>query len=167
MLVKLAEAPITTEVTTFLETVYTDGKDTAIALSLGNISEADPLLLRIHSDCLSSHVFFYTGCDCRQQMYRAQEILAANGSGMIVWLDQEGRGNGHTAKVASEQWKARGMTQADAYLAAGYKADAREYGLAVKIIHSHSPKGIRLLTSNPNKAAAIRSLNVPFSSEAI
>lgn len=167
MIVKIIEGFLPTKCGDFVETVFTDGQNLAICLSIGNISGVDPLLVRIHSHCISSHVFFYTGCDCSGQMYRSQEAINRNGSGIIIWLDQEGRSNGHVAKIASELWKKKGLSQTDAYIAAGYIGDAREYGLAIKIIDYYAPKSIHLLTSNPWKLAAVKTLNVATTSEGI
>jgi GTP cyclohydrolase II len=167
MIYKIIEGTLQTEVGSFLESIYSDGKDTAICLTHGNVINTDQLLIRIHSHCISSHVFLYTGCDCREQMRKAQEKIIANGSGVIIWLDQEGRSNGHAAKIASEKWKLTGMTQSDAYVAAGFKADNREYSLAIKIINEFKPKSILLLTNNPNKKAAVMGVDINVITESI
>ena len=155
MIFKLIEAPLVTDYGSFVETVYTDGCDQAISIHMGDLSGEPPPLVRIHSHCISSHVFFGVGCDCRHQMALAQRLVAKEGRGLIIWLDQEGRANGHVAKLASEHWKALNFEQGDAYVRSGYLADRRDYSLAVKIIKHFSLASVRLITHNRAKNAAV------------
>jgi GTP cyclohydrolase II len=100
-------------------------------------------------------------------MLRSQQRIQAAGGGLIIWLDQEGRSNGHLAKMAAEKWKKLGHSQGEAYLASGYKEDNRDYSIALKILEHFKPRAIHLLTGNPLKAAAVSSLGVRVTTEEI
>lgn len=90
MIVRLQEGYLKTKFGTFLEVLYYDGQKESVALVMGDISNSENVLCRIHSSCLSAHVFNSIECDCREQMEMAQFIIEQEGRGIIIWLEQEG-----------------------------------------------------------------------------
>ena len=101
------------------------------------------------------HVFNSIECDCREQMEASQAIIEQAGRGVIVWLDQEGKGNGHLALLQSIPFK-KEFGQAAAYEKAGFKADARDYRAAVEILNDLKVKSIMLLANDTGKAEELR-----------
>lgn len=155
MLACIVKSEIKTDFGIFDEAIYTDGQNNAYCLSLGDVHYGQEIYIRIHSHCHSSHVFLGTGCDCREQMQRSQQIIQQQKLGLIIWLDQDGRANGYPAKVASEKWKKQGLSQDEAYIAAGFSPDKRNYDLAIKVIKSLNIKSAILLTNNKFKQKAL------------
>lgn len=145
------------------EIIYYDGKDEHIALVHGTIDGKHSIPCRVHSACISAHVFNSTECDCREQMALAQSIVQAHGCGVIVYLEQDGRGNGHVAKVASEALKRQGLTQSEAYERLGYTSDGRSFVRAAEILHELGVGSISLITNNPTKANDLRASNIAVS----
>src|SRR5262245_14803076 len=101
MIIRIAEGQLRTRFGTFWEILYYDGQQEMIALVMGNVRHGEEVLCRLHSHCLAGHVFNSIECDCREQMERAQALIEQRGAGVIIWLDQEGRGNGHLALLRS------------------------------------------------------------------
>src|SRR5262245_60734346 len=101
MIIRIAEGQLHTKFGTFLEILYYDGQQEMIAIVMGNVQHGEEVLCRIHSHCLAAHVFNSIDCDCREQMESAQALIEQRGVGVIIWLDQEGRGNGHLALMRS------------------------------------------------------------------
>src|SRR5262245_60159211 len=95
MIIRLAEGPLHTLFGTFQEVLYDDGPHESIALVMGQVAQSDEVWCRVHSSCLAAHVFNSVECDCREQMTLAQSVIAHEGRGLIIWLNQEGRGHGH------------------------------------------------------------------------
>lgn len=156
MVIKIAETPLQTKFGIFQEVIYYDGVKEAIALVKGDITNGENVLCRIHSSCISAHVFNSTECDCREQMLLSQYLIEKDGKGIIIWLDQEGKGNGHFALVKSVEYKNKGLTQTEAYAAMGFKKDARDFTRAGEIIKDLTVKSIRLLTNNPSKLDTLK-----------
>jgi len=119
MIVRLAEGPLRTRFGTFQEVLYYDGQQETIALVMGNVYQTEHVLCRLHSHCLAAHVFNSIECDCREQMELAQALIEHRGTGVIIWLDQEGRGNGHFALIKSRALQEQGMSQTEAYVQLG------------------------------------------------
>lgn len=154
MIIRLAEGPLHTRFGTFLEILYYDGQQESIALVMGNVARGTEVLCRMHSHCLAAHVFNSIECDCREQMEIAQALIEHQGMGVIIWLDQEGRGNGHLALLRSRALQAQGLSQTEACLRLGYAADARQYGRAAEILHD---LGLTvLMTNSPQKVESLR-----------
>lgn len=114
------------------------------------------MLCRVHSHCISAHIFNSVECDCREQMELAQRLIQVAGRGVVIWLDQEGKGNGHLALLASRQLKDAGSSQTDAYVQLGYAADARRYVRAAEVLRELGVRSITLMTNNPEKAGQLR-----------
>ncbi len=162
MISRLAERELKTKYGTYKEFLYYDGHVESIALVMGDAENGDDILCRIHSHCIGAHIFNSIECDCREQMEASQVLIEKEGRGVIIWLDQEGKGNGHLALMQSIPFKKAGLPQADAYVKAGYKADARSYRAAAEILADLRVKSIVLLANRQGKAADLRreSINV-------
>ena len=156
MMIRLAERPLTTKFGIFTEILYYDGQRESIALVAGNVAGQSDVLCRIHSACIGGHVFNSVECTCAEEMAAAQSAIQQRGNGVIVYLDQEGKGNGHLALMESIPYKKAGMSQADAYIKAGYKADARSYRPAANILEELKVTSVTLLTANPEKGNELR-----------
>jgi GTP cyclohydrolase II len=155
MNIRLATRDLKTKYGTFREVLYYDGQKESIALVMGDVEEAEDVLCRVHSACISGHVFNSVECDCAEQFEAAQEEIESAGRGVIIYLDQEGKGNGHLALIESIKYK-KEFGQAEAYVMAGYKADARSYRAAAEILADLQIKSIIMLTGNPEKAEDLR-----------
>ncbi len=155
MIVRLAQGPLNTRFGTFDQILYYDGQKESIALVMGQVAGQEGVLCRIHSHCISAHIFNSIDCDCREQMEASQKIIQQAGRGVVIWLDQEGKNNGHLAILKSRQLKAAGMTQSEAYMKLGYPADARTYRPAAEILEELEVRSIVLLASNPDKASSL------------
>jgi GTP cyclohydrolase II len=162
MMIRLAERELKTKFGTFTEMLYYDGRSESIALVMGDVANAEDVFCRIHSHCIGAHIFNSIECDCREQMASAQEMIQKEGRGVIIWLDQEGKGNGHLALMQSIPFKKAGDSQADAYVKAGFRADARDYRAAAEILSELKVRSIVLLANGGGKADELRrdSVNV-------
>jgi GTP cyclohydrolase II len=163
MTIRLADRELRTRFGTFKEILYSDGERESIALVMGDIRGATDVLCRIHSACLGGHVFNSVECECAAEMAAAQRVIKAAGRGVIIYLDQEGKGNGHLALMKSIPFKSAGATQAEAYEKAGYPADARSYRPATEILADLGIVSIELLTENSAKADDLRQLGITVS----
>lgn len=156
MSIRLAERELTTKYGTYKEILYYDGQQESIALVMGDIDRAENVLCRVHSHCIGAHVFNSIECTCREEMEASQRLIQEEGRGVIIWLDQEGKGNGHLALVKSIPFKKAGSSQAEAYVKAGFRADARSYRAAAAILSNLQVKSIILLANSPGKAEDLR-----------
>ena len=155
MNIRLATRELKTKFGTYTEFLYYDGQKESIALVMGEVAGAENVLCRVHSACLGGHVFNSIECECADEMAAAQRAVARAGSGVIIYLDQEGKGNGHLALIESIKYK-KELGQAAAYVKAGYSADARNYRPAAEILLQLNIRSIVLLTNNPDKAKDIQ-----------
>jgi len=159
MIKRLADRSLSTRYGIFTEILYYDGRKESIAIVMGDVEDQDNVLCRVHSHCIGAHVFNSVECTCREEMQSAQEMIQAEGRGVIIWLDQEGKGNGHLALIKSIPFK-KEHGQAKAYEMAGYKADARSYRPAAEILADLGVRSIVLLASSPKKADDLRKESV-------
>ena len=111
----------------------------------------DAPLVRIHSECLTGDALSSLKCDCGPQLKRALDEIQENGTGMVVYLRQEGRGIGLAAKIQAYALQDRGYDTLDANLLLGHPADARDYSIAAKMLHEMGVSKVRLMTNNPLK----------------
>src|SRR5678816_2105312 len=155
MIKRLADRSLKTKFGTFTEVLYYDGQQESIALVMGDVDGGEDILCRVHSHCIGAHVFNSIECTCREEMEEAQIAIQNEGRGVIIWLDQEGKGNGHLALIESIPFK-KEHGQATAYEMAGYKPDARSYSAAAQILSELGVRSIVLLANSDSKADDLR-----------
>ncbi|HEX8735778.1 MAG TPA: hypothetical protein VF721_10670 [Pyrinomonadaceae bacterium] len=156
MIFRLTERDLKTKYGSFREILYYDGQAEAIALVMGNVEAEEDVFCRIHSSCISAHVFNSVECECREEMEASQALIEQKGQGVIIYLEQEGKGNGHLALMASIPYKKAGLSQSQAYEKAGFQADARSFRAAAEILADLKIKSVVLLTDNAGKAEDLR-----------
>ena len=122
----------------------------------GDISNGDAPLVRIHSECLTGDAFGSMKCDCGPQLEAAMRKIQEEGCGAVVYLRQEGRGIGLHSKIQAYALQDIGYDTLDANLALGLPADAREYGIAAKMLKEAGVKRVKLMTNNPLKIQGLR-----------
>ncbi|MEY2944952.1 MAG: hypothetical protein RL433_634 [Actinomycetota bacterium] len=148
------------QITTFLGR---GGVDHAL-LKFGSIDSKHPLLVRIHSECLTGDVLGSLRCDCGSQLERAMNEIERAGSGLVIYLrDQEGRGIGLSEKIKAYQLQDQGLDTVDANLALGHNIDERDFGDAAEILHSLRIDSVILLSNNPEKLESLTSTGIKAS----
>ena len=142
-----------------------------VALFKGEWSKDEPILVRMHSSCATGDIFGSRRCDCGDQLHRAMQLIEKEGKGMVVYLNQEGRGIGLMEKMKAYKLQEDGMDTVDANLHLGHAADERDYGVGAQILCELGVGKMRLITNNPVKRVGIESYglevveNVPIEIE--
>ena len=134
-------------------------REEAVALVMGDL-EAQPPLVRIHSQCLTGDVFGSLRCDCRQQLEMALAMIAQQGAGILIYEQQEGRGIGLMAKLQAYALQDAGLDTVEANERLGFKADHREFALPAEILKTLGIRRLRLLSNNPDKVAALENAGI-------
>lgn len=163
MIFKLTERDLQTKYGTFREILYYDGQSESIALVMGNVETEADVICRVHSACVSGHVFNSVECECQAEMEAAQSEIQKAEKGVIIYLEQEGKGNGHLALMESIQYKRAGFSQGEAYRKAGFEIDARSFRPAAEILADLKIESIVLLTNNAGKAEDLRKYGIVVS----
>lgn len=133
----------------------------AIALKVGDLSPAlGPVLVRIHSQCLTGDVFHSLRCDCRSQLELALDQIVAEGRGLLIYEHQEGRGIGLLNKLRAYELQDEGLDTVEANEKLGFEADLRDYALPAAILQHFGIKEVRLLSNNPEKVAALEQAGI-------
>jgi 3,4-dihydroxy 2-butanone 4-phosphate synthase/GTP cyclohydrolase II len=131
-----------------------------VALVYGDIADGEDVLVRMHSKCLTGDVFHSMRCDCGWQLDKAMEMIAAEGRGVIVYLDQEGRGIGLLNKLKAYELQDQGADTVEANEQLGFKPDLREYGIGAQILLDLGLKSIRPITNNPRKMIGLEGYGI-------
>lgn len=141
----------------FKMTAYTqlDTNATHLAISKGAWNEDEPVLTRVHSSCVTGDIFGSCRCDCGPQLHRAMEMIDKEGKGVIVYMNQEGRGIGLVNKLRSYNLQDAGLDTVEANIKLGFKGDERDYGVGAQILRAQGVTKMKLMSNNPTKRAGL------------
>lgn len=161
---KVAEADFPTEYGHFrihgFEGRRGEKREEAVVIVMGDVTTPEPVLVRIHSQCLTGDVFHSLRCDCRAQLELAMESVAGEGRGMVIYEKKEGRGIGLLNKLRAYELQDAGADTIEANEQLGFEADLRVYELPGAILRHFGVRAVRLMTNNPEKIAALEAVEI-------
>jgi 3,4-dihydroxy 2-butanone 4-phosphate synthase/GTP cyclohydrolase II len=164
---RVAEAKLPTPYGDFTVIAYksqTD-PDEHLAMVMGDVATDEPVLVRVHSQCLTGDVFHSLRCDCGEQIEMAMQRISEEGRGVVLYMRQEGRGIGLHNKIKAYALQEKGMDTVEANLSLGFKADPRDYGIGAQILADLGVRNMRLMTNNPKKMSGLESYGLKIAEQ--